>query len=72
MDQWLSATGQCVEFGYVLRATAADLVISYGPLHRIKVYSKNIFNNFYALDHSAGSCSVPWAIAQYFIMRYRS
>jgi hypothetical protein len=30
MDEWLSTTGQCAEFGYVLRATAADLVISYG------------------------------------------
>ncbi len=32
---WLCATGHCGGFGYALRATAADLVIRYGPLRRI-------------------------------------
>ncbi len=35
------ATGQYNEFGYALRATAADLVICYGPLRGMKPYSKN-------------------------------
>jgi hypothetical protein len=32
---WLCATGHSVEFGYVLRATASNLVMCYGPLRRI-------------------------------------
>jgi hypothetical protein len=38
------------KFGYALRATAANLVIHYGPLSRMKWYSKNLYY-FRAIGH---------------------
>jgi hypothetical protein len=51
--------GHYGEFGYALWATAADLVMRYGPLRGMKLYSKN-YIDIYAL----------WAIAQDLVLRY--
>ncbi len=40
---WLRAVGHCGKFGYELRATAADLVIRYGPLRGMQQYSENLY-----------------------------
>jgi hypothetical protein len=55
--------GQCGKFCYALwatavnlvvqRATAADLVLRYGPLREMKLYSK-ICIDFCAMGHSSG------------------
>jgi hypothetical protein len=54
---------------YVLRATAANLVLHYEPLCGIKPYSK-MCDNVSAMGHSAGFNYLPWAIAQDLVMRY--
>jgi hypothetical protein len=43
--------GLCGEFGYMLWATAADLVMRYGPLRGMKPYSKDLID-FCAMGHS--------------------
>jgi hypothetical protein len=49
----LCAMGHCGGFGYTLWATAANLVMRYGPLREMKPYSK-ICIDFCAMGHSAG------------------
>jgi hypothetical protein len=74
--------GQCGEFGcahwataadlvirYGPRPTAADLVIRYGPLREMKPYSK-ICIGFLAMGHSAGFGYALWAIAYGLVIRY--
>jgi hypothetical protein len=55
---WLCAMGHCGGFGSTLWATAADLVMRYGPLHGMKPYSKNVL------------ISALWVIAQDLVMPY--
>jgi hypothetical protein len=52
--------GHCTEFDYMLWATATDLVMRYGPLHRMKRRIK-ICDNF---------ALTLWAIAQDLVIRY--
>jgi hypothetical protein len=57
----------CDEFGYALRATVVYLVIRYGPLHGMQLYSKNICNDFSAWGHSTGFGCALQAITQYLL-----
>ncbi len=76
----LSAMGHCGGFGYVLWATAADLVIRYGPLRQICLCAMGhcrewsgtvkICIDFCAIGHGAGFCFALWAIAQGLVIRY--
>ncbi len=52
-----NSVGHCSKFGYALQATAADLVIPYGPLHGMKLYSKNLLQ-----------LPCYWPMAQDFVM----
>jgi hypothetical protein len=61
--------GHCGGFGCALWATAADLVMPYGPLREMKPYSK-ICIDFCAMGHSAGFGYALWAIAQGLVIRY--
>ncbi len=54
--------GHYGKFGFVLWATATDLVKHYGPLHGMKLYSKNCID-FCAMGNSAGFGYALWAIA---------
>jgi hypothetical protein len=40
---WIRTTGHGGEFGSAPGATVTDLVIRYGPLHGIKLCSKNLY-----------------------------
>jgi hypothetical protein len=51
------------KFGGAQWATAADLVMPYGPLHGINPYNK-ICIDFYAMGLSAGFGYGLWTIAQ--------
>ncbi len=53
--------GHCGKFGCALWATAADLVMSYGPMCGMKPYKKKICDNLCALGHSAGFGDALWA-----------
>jgi hypothetical protein len=79
----LYALGYCGKFGYALQATAANLVMRYGPLWRIWLYTMGqclegsltvkivkICNDFRAIGYSAGFGYVLWAITQYLVMYY--
>jgi hypothetical protein len=58
--------GHCGIFGYTLPvwATAADLVVCYGPLRSMRSYSKNMLRyDFCAMGHSAGFSYALWVIA---------
>jgi hypothetical protein len=61
--------GHCGGFVYTLWATAADLVLHYGPLRDMKLYSK-ICIDFCAMGHSAGFGYALWAISQGLVIRY--
>jgi hypothetical protein len=55
----------------MLWATAADLVMRYGPLQGMKPYSKKkICIEFCAMGHSAGFSYALWPIAQGLVIRY--
>jgi hypothetical protein len=58
--------GHCGEFDYVLRVTAANLVL---PLQGLKPYSKNC-EDFRAMGKSIEFGYVLWAIAQDLFMHY--
>jgi hypothetical protein len=74
--------GHCGKFGYALQATAADLVISYGPLCGMKQYSKNLYRFLHcgpprriwlcAMGHNALFGYAVRAVAQDSVMRYGS
>jgi hypothetical protein len=53
----------------MLSATAVDLVMRYGPLHGMKLYSK-ICDDFCAMGHSTGFVYALWPIAQDLVMRF--
>jgi hypothetical protein len=55
--------GPLRQIGYMLWATAADLVMHYGPLRGMKEYSK-ICIDFCAMGNSAGFGYLLWAIGQ--------
>jgi hypothetical protein len=69
-SKWLFSIGHCSEFGYMLWATAAHLVMRYGPLRKRKPYSTNLWH-CHTVGHSAGFGYVLWAIAQDLVIRYR-
>jgi hypothetical protein len=65
--------GNYNEFGCALWATTEDLVIGYGPLRRMRLYSTvkiKICIGFCDMDHSAGFGYALWAIAQGLVFRY--
>ncbi len=53
----------------MLWATAADLVMRYGPLRGMKPYIKICIDFFY-MGHSTGFGNMLWAIAQGLVIRY--
>jgi hypothetical protein len=59
--------GHCGGFGYTLWATAADLVMRYGLLRRMRPYRKNL-SALWGI--SAGFGYALWAIAQDLGIRY--
>jgi hypothetical protein len=61
--------GHCGIFGCMLWATAADLVMRYGPLRGTKLYSK-ICIDFCAMGNSTGFGYALQAMAQGLVMRY--
>jgi hypothetical protein len=65
----MGAMGGWGKFGYVLWATAADLVMRHGPLLRMKPYSK-ICDDFCAVGQSTGFGYAQWATAQDFVMHF--
>jgi hypothetical protein len=72
--------GHCGEFGCTQWATAANLVLRYGPLRRIWLCAAGLCGRFgyrlratarnKALQLKSVTISVLWAITQDLIMRY--
>jgi hypothetical protein len=56
---------------YMLWATAANFVMRYGPLRRMKPYSK-ICDDFCTMGHSTGFGYGLWAIVQGLVIHYGS
>jgi hypothetical protein len=56
--------GHCGGFGYTLWATAANLVMRYGPMREMKPYSR------ICIDFCAGFGYALWAKAQDLVIRY--
>jgi hypothetical protein len=52
--------GHCGKFGYVLWATATNLVVRYGPLRQIWIY---------AMGHCSGFGYALWATTQYEVVQ---
>jgi hypothetical protein len=61
--------GHYGQFGCAQWATAADLIMRYGPLRGMNPYNK-ICIVFCAMGHSAGFSYALWAIAQGLVIRY--
>jgi hypothetical protein len=76
---WLCAMGHCGKFGYTLWATAADLVMRYGPLRSRRSYSKNLLRFLrygpyrriwlFAMGRGAGFGYPLWAVAKDLVKR---